>query len=69
MGDYTAAGIRYVVEVSNDLLTWTAAGSAVTQVSITSNADGVSETVVVRLVAPTVPGDAHRFLRLKANRP
>ena len=69
IGDYTAGGIRNVVQVSNDLSTWTPAGSGIVQVSVTDDGNGISETVVVRLVDPSISGNGPRFLRLKANRP
>lgn len=66
-GDYTANGIRYVVQVSENLGTWTAAGAELATVSVTD--EGLSERVVVRLTNPVVPGTPKRFLRLIVTRP
>lgn len=66
--DYTAGNIRYVVEVSGDLGAWTPAAADVVQVSSTDDGNGVSETIVVRLVAPSSPSQPKRFLRLRAER-
>jgi len=68
-GDYTAGTIRYQVEVSTDLITWVADSSLVELDSAPmTNGDGVSETLVVRLVEPVPDGDQRQFLRLRATR-
>lgn len=60
-----ATDITYVPQVSGDLIAWS---SAVTTVSVTNNADGVTQTVVVRDSTPTT-GAGARFLRLMVTRP
>jgi hypothetical protein len=67
-GDYTANGIRYVVQVSATLTGWAAAGAELVQVAVTDDGNGVSETVVVRLTTPSSASVPKRFLRLQAIR-
>jgi hypothetical protein len=65
--DIFATDLTYVPEVSSDLMIWNAGASYVVPVSTTPNADGVTETVIVREVAPmgSVPG----FIRLEVTVP
>lgn len=63
-----AADITYVPQVSGDLATWNSGASYTTLVSTTNNADGVTQTVVVRdLTAATAANQ--RFIRLQVTRP
>ncbi|RYD68399.1 MAG: hypothetical protein EOP83_00920 [Verrucomicrobiaceae bacterium] len=65
-GDYTANGIRYVVQVSDDLGAWTNAGAELVTVGVAD--EGLSERVTVRLATPATPDSAKRFLRLLVTR-
>jgi hypothetical protein len=67
-GDYTANGIRHVVQVSSDLGAWVPAGAELVQVSVTDDGNGISETLLVRLATPSSPGSPKRFLRLLVTR-
>jgi len=67
-GDYSAGGIRYLVQTSTNLGTWAPAGAGVVQASLTDDGNGLTETVVLRLTAPVTPGDPRIFIRLKASR-
>ncbi|WP_367870216.1 hypothetical protein [Luteolibacter sp. Populi] len=67
-GDYTASGVRYLVQVSPDLATWAAGGAEILQVSVTPNPNGITETIVVRLSTPAATPNNNRFLRLKTTR-
>jgi hypothetical protein len=68
VGDYTAEGIRYVVQVSTDLRGWSAAGNEVVGISVIEEGNGHSETVQVRLADPQVPGTPRKFLRIQVIR-
>jgi len=65
-GDYTANGIRYVVQVSDDLGSWTNAGAELVTVGVAD--EGLSERVTVRLATPATSSSAQRFLRLFVTR-
>lgn len=60
--DYHINGIHYVVEVSNDLITWSSGSSVVAVVSVNPDSDGVTDTVVVRSL------QAQPFFRLRLTR-
>lgn len=66
--DYTAGNVRYVVEISGNLISWGPAGAEAVQVSATDDGNGTSETIVVRLAAPSSTVQPKRFLRLRAER-
>ena len=57
-------GLIYSVEASSDLSTWSSAGSNFQTLSTTPNADGITETVTVR-VLPAISGTAKMFVRVK----
>jgi hypothetical protein len=64
---------RYIVEVSNDLVSWqgNVAGQPAVTVQIGSaidHGDG-SSTVTIRDVAPLAPGSSKRFLRVRVSQP
>ena len=65
----TASAVQYVVETSSDLLSWSAEGSDLEAVGTpTPNADGVTETVTVRLVPSlSTPGASRKFIRLRVS--
>jgi hypothetical protein len=67
-GDYSAGGIRCLVQVSSDLGEWVPAGAELVPVSVSDDGNGRSETVRVRLATPTAPGTPRRFLRIQATR-
>ena len=60
--------ITYVPQVSPDLVTWNSGASYVATVGTTNNADGVTQTVVVRDLTP-ITGEAQRFIRLAVTMP
>lgn len=60
--DYHMNGIRYVVEVSNDLLTWDSGPTFVELVSSIPDSDGVTDTVIVRAL------QSHAFFRVRVSR-
>jgi hypothetical protein len=60
--DYHVNGIRYVVEASNDLVTWDSGASFVTPVSTTKDPDGITDTVIVRTL------QNHKFFRVRVSR-
>ena len=63
-----AAGISYIVEVSQDLLTWNS-GSLYTQdVSAVDDGNGLTQTVTVQTLQP-VSGTPHLFTRLRVTQP
>ncbi len=63
-----ATDLTYTVEVSGDMATWSSGTNATATVSTTNNADGTTQTVVVRdLTAKS--STARRFLRLKISQP
>jgi arylsulfatase A-like enzyme len=59
-----ALDLVYAVEISDDLLIWPAPGSSTEPVSIIPNADGITETVTVR-VLPAISSAAKKFVRIK----
>ena len=59
-----ALDLVYTVEISDDLITWPAPGSSTEPVSITPSADGITETVTVR-VLPAISSAAKKFVRIK----
>ncbi len=63
-----AADITYLPQVSGDLATWNGGASYTTVVSTTNNADGVTQTVVVRDLTATTAAN-QRFMRLLVTRP
>lgn len=65
--DYTASGMRYLVEISSDLVTWSAAGANVTQVSVVDEG-GSTEKITIRLTTPASPPVVKYFLRLRVIR-
>lgn len=62
-----ATDLTYTPEVSGDLQAW-AAGSSLVTVSATNNADGTTQTVVVR-DATAASGTGRRFIHLKVTQP
>jgi hypothetical protein len=66
--DYTASGVRYLLELSTDLVSWSAAGANVTQVSVVDDGNGLTETITIRLVAAAEPPVVKRFVRLRTIR-
>ena len=60
--DYHVNGINYVVEVSNDLVTWDSGPTFVEMVSSTPDPDGITDTVIVRAL------QAHTFFRVRVSR-
>ena len=63
-----ATDIVYTPQVSGDLATWSAGTGNVVAVSTTNNADGATQTVVVR-DATALGSGARRFMRLLVTRP
>ena len=63
-----ATDITYLVEVTGDLQTWVSGGSNTATVSTTNNADGKTQTVVVRDLTATTDA-ARRFIHLKVTEP
>ncbi len=61
-------GITYLPQASGDLATWNAGTGYTVPVSSTANADGATQTVVVRDAVATT-GANKRFLRLSVSRP
>jgi uncharacterized repeat protein (TIGR03803 family) len=61
--------ITYIPEVSSDLEHWNSGPQFTAPVSVTTNADGVTQTVVVQDLTPigSVPGG--RYIRLRVTRP
>ena len=64
--DIYAADITYTPEVSGDMRTWNSGPGYVAPVSVTPNADGVTETVVVQDLTPVAPGTPE-FIRLNVS--
>lgn len=60
--------ITYVPQVSSDLLTWNSGAGYVAAVGTTNNADGLTQTVVVRDATP-LPVNGRRFIRLAVTLP
>ncbi len=60
--DYHVNGIAYVVEVSNDLQAWNGGAAFVAPVSVTHDAGGITDTVIVRAL------QSHRFFRVRITR-
>ena len=60
--------ISYVPQVSGDLATWNSGTSYVATVSTTNNADGLTQTVVVRDLT-AMGGAGKRFIRLAVTMP
>lgn len=60
--DYRVNGINYAVEVSDDLVTWKSGAAFVTPVSTTPDADGLTDTVIVRSLTN------HRYFRIRVTR-
>ncbi len=63
-----ATGITYLPQASGDLSTWNGGSGYTVAVSTTANADGATQTVVVRDAVP-LSGATRRFLRLQVSRP
>ena len=63
-----ATGITYLPQVSGDLNTWNGGSGYTVAVSRTNNADGVTQTVVVR-DAVALGAGGRRFMRLAVSRP
>jgi subtilase family serine protease len=63
-----ATDITYIPEVSGDLQTWNSGLGYVATVSVTPNADGVTETVVVQDMTPATPGTS-QYIRLRVTAP
>lgn len=61
--DLYATDITYTPEVSSDLHTWNSGLGYTAPVSVTNNADGVTETVIVQSLVPK--GSAPGFIRLR----
>ena len=64
----SATDITYTAEVSPDLTAWTSGANATVAVSTTNNADGQTQTVVVRDATATGTA-AKRFIHLKVTTP
>jgi uncharacterized repeat protein (TIGR03803 family) len=64
----SATDITYIPEVSGDMHTWNSGVLYVAPVSVTPNACGVTETVVVQDLTPAGTGTP-RFIRLKVTGP
>ena len=60
--------ITYVPQVSSDLLTWNSGTNDLAPVSTTNNADGLTQTGVVRDLTPLTSG-GRRFIRLSVTMP
>ncbi len=58
-----ALDLSYTVEISNDLATWPSPGASFEMVGTAANADGITETVTVR-VLPAISG-GRKFARLR----
>ena len=63
-----ATDIAYIVEVSDDLLTWFSDDSYTTIVGATNHPDGLTQTVVVRDLRPVNDFTRH-FIRLNISKP
>jgi hypothetical protein len=59
--------IDYTVEISENLQIWNPVTSDTTQVSVTDNPDGLTQTVVVRDLTP-IDNAPYRFMRLKVTK-
>jgi arylsulfatase A-like enzyme len=59
-----ALDLSYAVEVSDDLTTWPSPGASLEPVSVTPNADGITETVTVRAL-PAISSTPKKFVRVK----
>lgn len=66
--DYTASGVRYLVEMSSDLASWSPAGANVVQVSVVDDGNGTTETITIRLTTAPSPSALKSFLRLRTIR-
>jgi uncharacterized repeat protein (TIGR03803 family) len=62
-----ASDLSYIPEVSGDLKTWNFGAGYVSPVSVTPNADGVTESVIVQDLTPI--GNRPRFIRLRITGP
>jgi len=63
-----ATDLTYIPQVSGDMQTWKSGAGYVAPVSVTPNADGITETVSVRDTTPVSRG-APRFIRLMVTGP
>ena len=63
-----ATDITYVPQVCGDLTSWASGSGYIAPVSTTNNADGKTQTVVVRDLTPITNASA-RFIRLEITRP
>lgn len=63
-----ATDVVYVAEVSSDLMTWQSGTNYLTTVSVTANADNLTNTVMVRDLA-SIDAGGPRFIRLRVNHP
>ncbi len=59
-----ALDLSYTVEISDDLVTWPSPGASFEMVGTAANADGITETVTVR-VLPAISGGGRKFARLR----
>jgi arylsulfatase A-like enzyme len=59
-----ALDLLYTVEISDDLITWPSPGVTSELVSITANPDGITETVIVR-VLPALSATSKKFVRVR----
>jgi hypothetical protein len=59
-----ALDLLYTVEISDDLITWPSPGVTSELVSITANPDGITETVIVR-VLPATNATSKKFVRVR----
>ena len=57
-------GLQYLIETSENLSDWEAAGVNAVEQSVTSNGDGVTETVRVR-ITPAMTVENSKFVRLR----
>jgi hypothetical protein len=66
---YAAEAFTYTVETSTDLQSWSADGTTIVQSgTVSSNPDGITESVTFRLNAPLTDPAGRRYLRLRVGR-
>jgi hypothetical protein len=62
------ADLTYIVEVSNDLVTWSSDSSHLVQLNVQTDANGITETVTYR-VLPAIDINSNKFVRVRVNGP
>ena len=65
----SATDISYNVQVSSDLKTWHSGPGYTSTLGVTSNSNGVTESVTVEDVTPIAPGIPKQFIRLQVTQP